>query len=124
MSDLINARENGEWDMFDWIDEDRPDAGMSKRTEESTQNVPNDDLVFRKAAIDALMAAIDDVGILDGDDIKAVFDNLPSAQPDIVHCRECIHWRYDTDHTCRYYGGASPRLAIDFCSKGERREDG
>ena len=72
--------------------------------------------------------------------------NLPSAQPDlseysdklwkaayergkkdaqleIVYCRECIHWRYDTDHTCRYYGGASPRLAIDFCSKGERRTD-
>jgi len=49
--------------------------------------------------------------------------NQPSAQSDIVHCRECIHWRYDTDHTCRYYGGASPRLAIDFCSKGERRAE-
>jgi len=41
-----------------------------------------DDLISRQAAIDALMVAIDDVGILDGDDIKMVFDNLPSAQPE------------------------------------------
>jgi len=58
MRDLINARKNGEWDMFDWIDEDRPDAEMPKRTEESAQNVPNDDLVSRKAAIDALWKAL------------------------------------------------------------------
>lgn len=38
-----------------------------------------DDLISRQAAIDALMVAIDDVGILDSDDIKVVFDNLPSA---------------------------------------------
>lgn len=48
---------------------------------------------------------------------------MQKAQLDIVYCRECIHWRYDTDHTCRYYGDASPRLAIDFCSKRVRRED-
>lgn len=41
-----------------------------------------DDLISRQAAIDALMDAIDDVGILDGEDIKVVFDNLPSAQPE------------------------------------------
>lgn len=40
------------------------------------------DLIERQAAIDALAVAIDDVGILDGDDIKIVFDNLPSAQPE------------------------------------------
>ena len=41
-----------------------------------------DDLISRQAAIDALMTAIDDVGILDGADIKVVFDNLPPAQPE------------------------------------------
>lgn len=40
------------------------------------------DLIRRQQAIDALMAAIDDVGILDGADIKVVFDNLPPAQPE------------------------------------------
>ena len=42
----------------------------------------NSDLISRQATIDALMAAIDDVGILDGADIKVVFDNLPSVQPE------------------------------------------
>ena len=107
------------------------------------------DLIDRQAAIDALWKALYeyedktekqfqesenlDVGdwiehrifVQNMSDIdRQTILNLPSAQPDIVHCRECIHWRYDTDHTCRYYGGASPRLAIDFCSKGERRTDG
>ena len=41
------------------------------------------DLISRQAAIDALMVAIDDVGILDGDDIKVVFDSLPSAQSEL-----------------------------------------
>jgi len=40
------------------------------------------DTIYRREAIDALMAAVDDVGVLDGDDIKVVFDNLPSAQPE------------------------------------------
>jgi hypothetical protein len=39
-----------------------------------------DDLISRQQAIDALMAAIDDVGVLDGADIKTVFDMLPSVQ--------------------------------------------
>ena len=41
------------------------------------------DLISRQAAFDALMVAIDDVGILDGDDIRVVFDNLPSAQSEL-----------------------------------------
>lgn len=42
---------------------------------------------------------------------------------EVVRCKDCKWWR-DTDHTCREWGGASPRLANDFCSEGERREDG
>ena len=41
------------------------------------------DTISRQAAIDALMVAINDVGILDGDDIRVVFDNLPSAQSEL-----------------------------------------
>lgn len=40
---------------------------------------------------------------------------------EIVRCAECKWWR-DSDHTCRMLGGASPRLAKDFCSQGERKE--
>ena len=69
-------------------------------------------LIYRQDAIDALMVAVDDVGVLDGNDIKAVFDNLPSAEPrkkgkwiygeksgqDGWYCSECggfIPWYYD-----------------------------
>ena len=54
-----------------------------------------DDPISRQAAIDALMVAINDVGILDGDDIRVVFDNLPSAQPtqEIIRCKDCRFWK-------------------------------
>lgn len=48
-----------------------------------------DDYISKQVARDALMVAIDDVGILDGDDIKVVFDNLPSADvPHWIPCNE------------------------------------
>ena len=56
------------------------------------------DAISRQQAIDALMAAIDDVGVLDGADIKVVFDNLPPAQPEPTYeqveeyCKKrCLH---------------------------------
>ena len=39
---------------------------------------------------------------------------------EVVRCSECKYWRKDSDHTCRLWGGASPREANGFCSKGER----
>ena len=42
----------------------------------------------------------------------------------LVRCKDCRHWRKDTDHTCRYFGGASPRDAMGFCDKAERGNDG
>ena len=47
-----------------------------------------DDLISRRAAIDALMVAVDTVGILDAEDIKVVFDDLPSAQPEPLTDKE------------------------------------
>ena len=40
------------------------------------------DTISRQAAIDALMVAVDDVGVLDAEDIETVFALLPSAQPE------------------------------------------
>ena len=40
------------------------------------------DLISRQAVIDALMDAVKKVGVLDADDIKAVFDMLPTIQPE------------------------------------------
>jgi hypothetical protein len=51
--------------------------------ETNCSEIPNNsDTISKQQAIDALMAAIDDVGVLDGADIKVVFDNLPPAQPE------------------------------------------
>lgn len=81
------------------------------------------DLISRQAAIDALMAAIDDVGILDGADIKVVFDNLPSAQPEIIYCKDCNNLKSDEyHHWCKSHGGFfNPEK--DFCSRAERRTE-
>ena len=40
---------------------------------------------------------------------------------ELTRCAECKWWR-DSDHTCGEWGGASPRCACDFCSRGERKE--
>lgn len=71
-----------------------PSAEMPKRTGKSTQNVPNDDLVSRKAAIDAVEGITSSMSICVNLDEchgmkrmqrQAVIElaNLPPAQPDI-----------------------------------------
>ena len=40
------------------------------------------DTISRQAAIDAFTDAVNDVGVLDAEDINAVFQRLPSAQPE------------------------------------------
>ena len=58
------------------------DAYVEHEKAQFSKESTTKDTISRQAAIDALMAAIDDVGVLDGADIKVVFDNLPSAQPE------------------------------------------
>lgn len=43
-------------------------------------------------------------------------------QPEIIHCRECKHWR-SSDHTCHEHSLVSPMMANEFCSRAERREE-
>lgn len=46
---------------------------------------------------------------------------LPSAQPEIIRCKDCKWWR-DTDHTCKEHSLVSPMRAEEFCSRGERKD--
>ena len=46
---------------------------------------------------------------------------LPSAQPEIIRCGECKHWR--EDRTCGEHSLVSPMMAYEFCSRAERRQD-
>lgn len=47
-------------------------------------------------------------------------DGLPSAQPEIIRCKDCYH--YPSEYAdCPMIGWA--RNENDFCSKAERRTD-
>ena len=71
-----------------------------------------DDLISRQAAIDAL-------DCING--VEEVLKSLPSAQPEIVRCKDCYH--YPSKYAdCPMIGWA--RNENDFCSKAERKDDG
>lgn len=54
------------------------------------------------------------------DRAEGAIENLPSAQPEIIYCRECKHL---IDHRCRKIRTLDDwRKPDDFCSHAERRE--
>ena len=91
-----------------------------EQTDESAQNVQNGDLIQRKAAIEAMGKA---------KWAKERLEDLPSAQPDIIRCKDCKHWREHkyAKETKRYipFCGFSAiyTQADDYCSKAERRTE-
>ena len=97
------------------------------------------DCISRQAAIDALNEVVKDHSITDFDAIASILD-LPSAQPEIIRCNDCKHWipydwmfsevwqskniaDYPEDEIgCNFCDVAMK--ANDFCSRGERKNDG
>ena len=64
--------------------------------------------------------------IMNGMDLcEEAVRNQPSAQPEVIHCRECRHHHYESkdipycDRIDYGYGWKDN----DFCSKGKRRTD-
>ena len=83
-----------------------------------------DDLISRQAAIDALADYIHNIdkvystGKLSAyecrDAAESVIEQLPSAQPEIVRCKDCL-----MHGVCRFEQG----LGLDgYCSQAERSE--
>jgi len=78
------------------------------------------DLIFRQAAIEAMGKA---------KWAKERLEDLPSAQPDIIRCKDCKYWREHkyAKETKRYipFCGFSAiyTQADDYCSKAERRTE-
>ena len=80
----------------------------------------------------------DDMILVDKAQVQAELMMLPSAQPDIIHCKDCAYCDSDVVDApygmtkkifwCdRLYAGANENLVVDpddFCSWAERREDG
>ena len=81
------------------------------------------DLISRQAAIDVT----DAVWSVTGDkNVAKVWDqikDLPSAQPEIIYCGECKHMM--PNGKCRQFADSTIRpSASDFCSAGERKDNG
>lgn len=85
------------------------------------------DLINRAAAIEALDGAkVDeeycteyDIGYNDGIDFAVSrLSVLPSAQPEIIRCKDCK--KYDMhDHRCKHWNHGV--VVMDWCNKAERR---
>lgn len=67
-----------------------------------------DDLISRQAAIDEIKALYEWHDIVTEDRAIDHFKRLPSAQPEIIRCKDCKHWRQQTN-----YQGAP--LSFGFC---------
>ena len=87
------------------------------------------DLIERDIAIEAvqgidLFAILpDDDGVIRTSAVEYVLSNLPSAQPEIVRCRDC-KWFNDIGCAIRIVDDTDKPSEDDFCSFAERRNDG
>ena len=81
-----------------------------------------DDLISRQAAIDATWeepSYTDPLNVLT--EVRDRIEALPSAQPEIIRCRECKFASGDSRICMKF--GHSPIGELDFCAWAERRTD-
>jgi len=83
------------------------------------------DLISRQAAIDALEQAKEqyfDRRVIIGK-MQDVVSNLPSAQPEIIRCKNCIYYRQEIDMCDEPHSTAHNIVhEDDYCSRAERKE--
>ena len=79
------------------------------------------DLISRQAAIEAINKAFERVFAWDGTGPLGdkVLENVPSAQPEIIYCKDC-KWKQGAE--CVRFADVRP-FPSDFCSRAERREE-
>ena len=80
-------------------------------------NVPINDCISRQAAIDAVKHAW-----AKGLEPLQYIEELPSAQPEIIRCKDCKY--ADDDCVCQHSMGLVIQDDDDYCSYAERRTDG
>lgn len=93
-----------------------------------------DDTISRQAAIDALDGKIEITGRTNAEAVKGYvrlvkdrLERLPSAQPEIIRCKDCRYYQDNNDGyphiNCKWDANETPDTD-DFCSGAERRTDG
>lgn len=78
-----------------------------------------DDLISRKAAVNTVFSMCCRWNTDDPNDLKnmllVAFQDLPSAEPEIIWCKDCMHnGSYDTDCPIDWNGK-------EYCNFAERR---
>jgi len=81
-----------------------------------------DDVISRQQAIDEIKEIYEWHDNVTKERIIEHFERLPSAQPEIIRCKDCKHW-LDIDD-----GRQKHRMCADiygdwFCADAERRTD-
>lgn len=78
------------------------------------------DFISRQAAIDAIITLWADkpFGNPALTEIKECMDNLPSAEPEIIRCKDCKYYDGSPCEIVDWYNTSD-----DFCSYAERRTD-
>lgn len=79
------------------------------------------DLISRQTAMDFVgsMEMCDEISEEAYKKLMNYLEELPSAQPEIIRCKDCKHW--DGVDTCDVID--APVWDNDFCSMAERRTD-
>lgn len=77
-----------------------------------------DDLISRQMAIDEIKEIYEWHDYVTEERIIEHFKRMPSAQPEIVRCREC---KYHDGVRCFRWNSTIITGFDDFCSNGERR---
>lgn len=117
--------------LTEWLNE-LPSAQPDSKETSSTHKAL--DTISRQAAIDALMEFDKKLRKINWyqypytehecrgvDEAIVKIANLPSAQPEIVRCKECAYASKDDYTHCPYVTWWNSK--DDFCSKGKRRTD-
>lgn len=86
-----------------------------------------DDYISRQAAIDSLHTrfkdGFDEDKWWNSTHVLAAIKGLPSAQPEIIRCKECKYYHPSYCEIWSKYGTVQTR-EMGYCYMAERREDG
>ena len=86
------------------------------------------DLISRQAAIDAMSESLKRVFPEHRQIAEKCLNALPSAQPEIIRCKDCKHYQFADNRAFGFpvkrceWTGFEDVDDDDFCSRGERKD--
>jgi len=94
-----------------------------KQYRAQSEQITMQDLISRQTAIDLLKQMCKDGDMVpwEGKNVFARIRKMPSAQPEIIQCRNCKFASGDSRICMKF--GHSPIGELDFCAWAERRTD-